>query len=372
MASHSESVALLIDAKAHSEWSSYWIDSDLLTPADAWEVRLSHGAGGPLSVQCGSRVQVKVGRDTVLIGHVDQVRRRTSKDEKTLTISGRDLVGVLRDASAPVFTARQVGLAEVVANVVKPLGITKIRISRAQPHAAWDRISIEPGDSAWDALVRAASAEGLSPWFDPDGTLVVDVPDYRSPPVATLVLRKNGEGNNVEWFDEDMSFAERFSEVTVLGQSHGTASALGQHAIKVTVKDKTVTTYRPKVVVDYDAPNLAAAEARARKIISDSALAGHTLRAGVQGHRTPDGLLWKPGQRVNVVWEEHGLDAVFFLIARRLSGGRRGGTRTTLTLKDDGVWIAGNASHGSRRHRHKRSGPSLEVTDAVIDASIMR
>lgn len=372
MVSLSERVALLIDGKAHSEWSSYWIDSDLLTPADAWEVRLSHTAGRLPTIQCGSRVEVKVGRDTVLVGHIDQVRRRTSKEEKVLVISGRDLVGVLRDASAPVFTAKQVGLAEVVANVVKPLGISKIRVDKARSQAAWDKVSIEPGDSAWDALARAASTEGLSPWFEPDGTLVVGAPDYRSPPVATLVLREDGKGNNVEWFDEDISFAERFSEVTVLGQSHGTLGAIGQHAIKVTLKDKSVSTYRPKVYVDHDAPDLAAAEARARKIISDSALAGHTLRASVQGHRTSDGLLWKPGQRVHVIWEERGIEAVFFLIARRLSGGRPTGTRTTLTLKDDGVWIAGNASLDARRHRHKSSSPSLEVTDAVIDASIMK
>ncbi|RQU97583.1 phage tail protein, partial [Burkholderia cenocepacia] len=114
----------------------------------------------------------------------------------------------------------------------------------------------------------------------------------------------NGKGNNVEWFDEDRSIAERHSEVTVLGQAHGTATEAGKHALKVTVKDTSVPVYRPSIHVDHDAPNLAAAEARARKIISDSALAAHTLRASVQGHRTSDGVLWKPGQRVHVIWEE--------------------------------------------------------------------
>ncbi|KAG0163518.1 hypothetical protein DFQ30_011439 [Apophysomyces sp. BC1015] len=286
----------------------------------------------PDVVKAGARVEVKVGVETVLVGHVDQVRRRTSKHEKTLTISGRDDAAILRDCSAPIFTAKQVSLAEVVTNIVRPLGIKKIRIDTARAIPAWDKISIDPGDTAWDALAHAAEGEGLWPWFEPDGTLVVGGPDYSTPPVASLILREDGEGNNVEWFDEDLSIAERHSE------SHGTYSTTGQAMLKATVKDKGMAVYRPKVYVDHDAPSLAAIESRARKIISDSALAAHTLRASVKGHRTSSGVLWKPGQRVHVVWEEYGIDAIYFLMARRFTGGRPGGTHTQLTLKEDGVW----------------------------------
>ncbi|KAF1051695.1 MAG: hypothetical protein GAK41_01251 [Burkholderia gladioli] len=370
MASPNNDVTLLIGGKAHSAWSSYSIDSDLLTPADAWDVRLARPTGKMSdTVKAGAHVQVKVGDDTVLFGYVDQVRRRTSKTEKTLSISGRDYAAILRDCSAPIFTAKQVSLAEVVANIVKPLGITKIRIDTARSQSTWDKISVDPGDTAWDALVHAVEGEGLWPWFDPDGTLVVGGPDYNAPPVASLILREDGKGNNVEWFDEDLSIAERHSEVTVLGQAHGTGSKAGKHAIKATVKDKDVPVYRPRVVVDHDAPNLAAVEARARKIISDSALAAHTLRASVKGHRTSGRVLWKPGQRVHVVWEEYGIDAIYFLMARRFTGG----THTALTLKEDGVWILDAHPHSGRKHRKKKGGgPSLEVTDATIDASIMK
>jgi prophage tail gpP-like protein len=282
-----------------------------------------------------------------------------------LTISGRDFAAILRDCSAPIFTAKQVTLAEVIANIVRPLGITKIRVDTSQDMPSWDKISVDPGDSAWDALAHSAEGEGLWPWFDPDGTLVVGGPDYNAPPVASLILREDGTGNNVEWFDEDESIAERYSDVTVLGQSHGTHVGTGKNALKVTVKDPGVSVYRPKVHVDHDAPNLAAVEARARKIISDSALQAHTLRASVRGHRTSDGVLWKPGQRVHVLWEEYGVDAVYFLMARRFTGGRPGGTRTTLTLKEDGVWILDAHPHSGRKHRRKTDGPlSIITTDS--------
>ncbi len=361
-------VSLLIGGKTHSKWTSYSIDSDLLTPADAWEVRLVKPDGlMPDSVKSGAAVEVRVGKDTVLIGYIDSVRRRTSRSQKSLSITGRDLAAILRDCSAPIFTAKQVTLGEVVASIVRPLGITKIRIDAgAEPQTTWDKISVDPGDSAWDALVHAAEGEGLWPWFDPDGTLVIGGPDYNTPPVASLIMRNDGQGNNVESFDEDLSIAERYSDVTVLGQSHGKHSELGKNGLKATVKDTSVPVYRPLVRVDHDAPNLAAVEARARKIISDSALKAHTLRAEVKGHRTSNGVLWKPGQRVHVIWEEYGVDAIYFMMGRRFTGGSSAGARTTMTLKEDGVWILDAHPHSGRRHRHKKaSGPLSIITTDV-------
>jgi prophage tail gpP-like protein len=375
VATQSEDVSVLIGGKVHSNWTQYSIDSDLLTPADAWEVRLSKPAGVmPTSVVAGAPVQVKVGGDTVLVGYVDAVRRHTSNDQKTLSISGRDFAAILRDCSAPIFSAKQVTLSDVIASIVKPLGITKIRVDTSKAVPTWDKITVEPGDTAWDTLAHAAEGEGLWPWFDPDGTLVVGGPDYNAAPVASLVLREDGQGNNVEWFDEDQSIAERYSDVTVLAQSHGTHSELGKNALKATVKDETVTVYRPKVFVDHDAPNLDAVTARARKIISDSRLHAHTLRAQVKGHRTSDGLLWKPGQRVHVVWDEYGVDAVYFLIARKFDGGRKEGKRTTLTLKEDGVWILDAHPHDGRKHRHNKNlGPgSIVTTDASGNTTVTK
>lgn len=373
MVSPNNDVSLLVGGKLHRQWTTYSIDSDLLTPADAWEVRLAKAAGKlPDTIRSGAAVEVKVGDDTVLVGYIDQVRRRTGKSDKSLSISGRDYAAILRDCSAPIFTAKQVSLAEVIANIVKPLGIRKIRVDSTRATSTWDKISVDPGDTAWDALVNAAEGQGLWPWFDPDGTLVVGGPNYSAPPVASLILREDGKGNNVEWFDKENSIAERFSEVTVLGQAHGTHAQTGKNAIKATIKDPRVSVYRPKVYVDHDAPNLAAVEARARKIISDSALQAHTLRASVKGHRTSDGTLWKPGQRVRVVWEEYGIDAVYFLMSRRFTGGRPNGAHTQLTLKEDGAWIVDAHPHSGRHRKGKHGGPSFEVTDATINANITK
>ncbi|MGC0153271.1 phage baseplate assembly protein [Chromobacterium vaccinii] len=357
-------VSVMIAGRAHSDWSSYEIDSQLMTPGDAWRVELSPPAGGvPAAVVEGARVEVRVGRDTVLIGNIDDIDEEVAHGRHTLTLSGRDGAGVLLDCSAPIFTSRQVTLAQVVANVVRPLGITKVKIAAKSTYTT-EKINVEPGDRAWEVLQNAAEANGLWPWFAPDGTLVIGGPNYSAPPVAALVLRVNGKGNNVESLRRTRSMAGRFSQVTVLGQRHGTAEEEGESRLRGSATDPAVKSYRPTVVVDYDSVSAASALSRARKLLMDSRLKALTITAKVTGHRTSAGVLWTPGQRVQVQSEPHGINGVFFLMGRKFVKGRGNqGSYTQLTLKEDKTWIID--AHGHKKHRRRRDddGPSEIVND---------
>ena len=71
---NNELVSVMIDGKAHSQWESYDIDSDLMTPADAWQVSIGLKTNQlPDFVQPWVLVEVKVGNDTVLTGRVDEI-----------------------------------------------------------------------------------------------------------------------------------------------------------------------------------------------------------------------------------------------------------------------------------------------------------
>ena len=159
----------------------------------------------------------------------------------------------------------------------------------------------------------------------------------------------------------------RYSEVTVLGQTHGTELEDGKNSLSGKAKDDGVTWYRPKIVVDHEADNTAVCRDRALKLISDSRLNGLTLSAAVKGHlidapgQPSDGMLWKPMQRVRVISEPHGIDDVFFLMARKFSRGRADGTRTMLTLKEDGVWVLNAHPHKNKHRRGKNSLPGKIV-----------
>lgn len=361
MPTPSERVELLIAGRAHGDWERYSVESDLRTPADAWSVTLGltdHQL--PAEVVEGAEVEVRVGGERAMIGRIDLVEEPVGKNEHTVSLSGRDGAAVLVDCSAPIFVARKPDLAEVVAKVVKPLGVTKIRIDADQTLIR-EKINVEPGDTAWDALAHAAEANGLWPWFEPDGTLVVGGPDYSTLPVATLIMRRDGKGNNIEHAALKRSIENRFSEVTVLGQTHGTEQEEGKNALKATVRDPSVSWYRPKVVVDHEADSTAICRDRARKLLADSRLDGFTYTVEVKGHRIvapsqpSNGKLWTPGQRVYVKDEVHKLDGVYFLMGRKFIGGRNSRTFTELILKEDGVWVLDAHPH-KRKHRLGKNG----------------
>ncbi|GFK94417.1 hypothetical protein NNJEOMEG_02262 [Fundidesulfovibrio magnetotacticus] len=353
-------LTLRVGGGEHRDWTSYTIDSDLLTPADAWRVTLGIPVGDiPPGVRPWAPVEVLLGGDVLLTGRIDRVERELAKDTQSLTISGRDNAAVLVDCSAPVFTQREATLQEVVDLVARPLGVEKIRV---ETEGRKEKVAVEPGERAWDLLAKACEANGCWAWCEPDGTLVVGGPDYTAAPVATLVVRLDGKGNNTLSLAVREDVSGRYSEVTVLGQTHGTEDKEGRHDIMHRETDPDVPGYRPLIIPEGECDNQEEAARRARKQLADSRLEGFEITARVRGHRVggASGEPWRPGQRVQVVSEPHGLDGVYFLMKRTFTGGRDSGKITELVLKEDGVWLPELASGFKSKKKGKKA---LEVVE---------
>ncbi|MCE2691598.1 MAG: phage tail protein [Rubrivivax sp.] len=368
-----DAVEISIRGQVQSRWTRYEIDSNLMTPADAWSVSLStSGLSVPAEVTPGAAVRVTLGGDVALTGVLDERTVDVSEGAMRLHLSGRDQAAVLLDCSAPITSGLNLNLDEVIARIVRPLGITSIRIE-ADTTLPREKVSTEPGDSAWDALRRAAEANGLWAWFEPDGTLVVGGPRYDVPAVCLLQMRTGTPAaqNNLLRLAETRSLVPRYSHVTVLGQAaasgSGAAERKARAGIQAQVQDTGVPVYRPRVLVDHEATSVNIARARAIKAISDGRVQGYTLQALVQGHRVPAGQpgagqLWTPGQRVELVSDPHQISGTFFLLGRTFMGGEGVGQVTQLTLKEDGAWVP-QAHPSTRRHRRGKNS----VPGGVID-----
>jgi prophage tail gpP-like protein len=167
---------------------------------------------------------------------------------------------------------------------------------------------------------------------------------------------------------------ERYSEVTVLGQGHGTENAEGAHNIRATAKDGAADApvNRPKIVVEADCETTGHAQRRARKIVADGKLAAYEIHASVRGHRVLGALgasglvpLWTPGQRVRVVSEPHGISGVFYLMRRTFLCSRGQGQVTELTLKPDGLWQPDVSHH--KRHKRKAGAGTGQESGGIVD-----
>ena len=339
----SETLSLLIGGHAHQEWESYRIDSDLLSPADDWSMTVAFAdtIGLPEFVFEGAPVSLMLGADTLLTGVVDTLDHVAEKKSHYVEMYGRDRASLLIDCSAPLLSLQLATLEQIVTKAVQPLGIRKIEY-RAKPAAPRQKVHTEPGQSVWDWLQAACEANQVWPWMAPDGTLVIGAPDYSTAPVADLIMRRDGFGNNVKRIQRVRSLHHSFSEITVLGQSAG-AGEVGHNAIKGVALDATLPLYRPRVVIDGNCESDELALHRATKLMADSRMHRDTLVVGVEGHRVTvasgAGAPWAAGMRVHVLSEPHGVDAVYFVIRRTFTRARSGGAGTELHLIPDGTWL---------------------------------
>ena len=342
-----------------------------MTAADGFELELytKDATRLPSVLAEGAPCSLTLGKDRVLTGQVDEFEHDISRQGISMRITGRDRAAPLVDCSAPFVSMREASLAQILDQVVKPLGITQIEIRAAQAKTR-RRVQIEPGQSAWEALLQVAEANGLWPWVEPDGRLIIGGPDYNAAPVSTLIMREDGVGNNVQRLSVRRSIANRYSQITVLGQ-HGQYDNDGldtkRSHLRSVIQDETLSRrgiFRPKVVIDSSSENQDMATTRARKLLADSRLEGFEIRAVVMGHRADNGQVWNPGQRVIVRSEPHGLDATYFLMARTLRLTRSDGPITELRLREDKMWVLdGNPTKKRRarkptrtRHSSKSSG----------------
>lgn len=340
------SIRLSIGGLAHDTWDGWSVESDLLTPADAFELELhtKNATRLPDVIKEGAPCSLTLDGDRVLTGQIDEFEHDVSRQGISMRINGRDRAAPLVDCSAPFVSMREASLAQILDQVVKPLGAYQVEI-RADKAKTRRRIQIEPGQTAWEALLQVAEANGLWPWVEPDGRLIIGGPDYNAPPVGVLVMREDGVGNNVQRLSVRRSIANRYSQITVLGQ-HGQYDNDGldtkRSHLRSVIQDDTLARrgiFRPKVIIDSASENQDMATTRARKLLADSRLEGFEIRAIVKGHRADNGQVWNPGQRVIVRSEPHDLDDTYFLMSRTLRLSRSEGEITELRLREDKMWV---------------------------------
>lgn len=140
----SDLVSLVADGQRLSTWSSYTIDSRLLTPADGWRLTCHPATSDERAalrhwLRPGKRVRLYVGGGDVstgatieqerylqLTGIVDQRETQGTRDGGTeFQVEGRDVGALLVDASVPINLVREAGarFTDLARAAVQPWGI---------------------------------------------------------------------------------------------------------------------------------------------------------------------------------------------------------------------------------------------------------
>jgi len=321
---------LKVDGAFYGGWTSLRVSRSIEQMAGTFELEVTeHWPGQPLAapIRPGHACQVLLDGTPVITGYIDTVEPSYDANSHTVRVTGRDQTGDLVDCSA-VHKGGQwhnVGIATLARDLIAPFGIKLV--IETDTGAAFSGHKIEPGETVFECLERAARMRALLLISNPLGDLVITRAG------RSLVPVQLEEGQNIKSARGEFSWKDRFSTYTVKGQDKGTDEWYAENAAhpSATVRDSAITRYRPLVVLAEEHGHGATLRDRAEWEKNVRMGRGNRGSITVQGWRHAGGDLWQPNSLVRVRSPLLWLDADMLIVGCTWTLDERG-THTELTI----------------------------------------
>ncbi len=352
-----DEVKVLIGNKEIAHFISYQVGSDLFEAADSFSLELANPNFGNLEkeIQAGLQCQLYVNKVLELTGIVDRVSETYSKSSHTITVEGRDLMGLIVDSYVEneFKTKENASIQDLAEELLKSVPfIDRSKIiygtgskDRAVPvreeketllSEKKDFIQIEPGRTVFEALKEYALAAGLLFFNLPDGTFVFGEPVTRGRAIFNLVCRIDGRGNNVLECTRTRDISQQYSKVRVIGQQQDSVFGVGDVNKSGEALNEDFPFAKPYVLESESVS--AKPENQAKLIMNKQNFEGFTLECKVKGHSQRGRNL----QTNTIAHLKHeGLkppvDKDYLVYARTFERSKQDGTTTTLRLSELGI-----------------------------------
>lgn len=333
-------VALRVNGKEFAGWTSARVTRGIECVAGSFDLEVSErwaNQDQPWQIAEGDECSVLLGGVVVLTGYVDRRSISFDADSHTLSVSGRDKTGDLVDCSAllSVWEFNKVSVLKFATRVAEPFGISVALASGTTEPERLSKLTIDPGDSAFDAIERACRMAGLLPVSDGAGGLVLMQPNDAWADTALV------QGENILSAGADFDASARFARYVVLGQHAGSDEYHGAVAARVRgeARDSDVRrTARVLVVRPEGNATNAHAKRRAEWEAIVRAARGDSVSVVVQGWQQGNGELWPVNALATVRSKALGVDGEM-LISQVTYTVDDGGTRTQLTLRRPDAFV---------------------------------
>jgi prophage tail gpP-like protein len=325
-------VELKTGGKLYGGWLRLQASLSIEQMANGFELGISElwtGQDKPWPIKPGDACELLFDGEPVITGYVDDTEINYDRQEHGMAIHGRDATGDLVDCAAIYKSGQWANkkLDAIAGDLCKPFGVgVKVETDVG---AAFSSFKIEPGETAFECLDRAARLKAVLLVSDGLGNLVITRAGTQRGGTALV------EGVNILQASAKFSWRERFSQVAVMG--HGKIDLdtdfSAEHASPVaTVKDEAITRYRPHIVIAEDHGDRA--RFRDRAVWEKNVRAGRGARGSitVQGWKDGSGKIWRPNTLVQVTSPMLHLDDAEMLIVGCLFTLDEGGSRTALSI----------------------------------------
>ena len=357
-----QDVRLTVGGISFSGWQAVSVVRSMEAAAGGFEIEYVSAARAGWQIDAGQACAVALAGKPVVAGFIDRVRHGYDADGHVLTVSGRDASADLVDCTAVHTPAEWRGLLleEIAATLAAPFGVRVAAEVDVQP--VFPVFRVEPGETAWEAIERAARLRQCLVIGDGAGGLLVTRAGQSG---AASGLLTGGPFGNVLTFEREEDHSDRYSDYTILAQRPGDAD--GQAAdfahVRGAASDPGVTRYRPLVLPAEDAADAQAATERANWEAAIRRARAQRTTITVVGWTDGAGELWRPNTKVRHQdpWD----GATEYLIASVQYGLSEAGTVTRLDLVPPDSYLSEPGAVASAEARRKKKRD--QALDALID-----
>jgi len=292
-------ILLYVNGRIYDGWKQATVTRSLdaiagkfdLVSMDKWDAAAERWTIFP-----GNECRIEINGKALITGYVDKAGPFYDPESHGIKILGRDKTADLVDCSAVVKGSELRGLTlEGIAKALaKPFGVGVVAQVDSGP--VFQSFAIQPGETAWEAIERAARQRFMVITTDGEGNLVIA--DIGATRAADPLI----EGKNIKAASGEYDYSQRFSEYIVKGQAAAQNDGWEPATVAVESRaaDPNVKRYRPKILnaetqaSDGSASNRAQLEAAARAGKSTK------ITVTVQGWTMSNGELWPVNAMVRV------------------------------------------------------------------------
>lgn len=324
----SNEVRLDVGGKRYGGWKSVSITASLEDAAREFTFPASETNPDdpiPIGARPGAECKVWIGDDLVVTGYIDGVDVSYDGESHELRFDGRSQTQDIVDCAAvDKYVWRRAKLEKIAADLCGSYGIDVV--AQVDTGERIPKHKVEPGETVFECLERAAKMRGCMLVDDEQGRLVITRVDQAAR--ATTALVQGGPEANIISCNARFSAEEVYSEYICRGQSAGDDDTWGREAAHVEANAEDDGIGRRRVLVITPESGVTRAEARERATWEAAHRAGKSIDVGyrVPEWRQGDGALWAPNMLVQVLDKKARLDGelLIYRVTYELSidGGR--------------------------------------------------
>lgn len=325
-------VTLRVSGREYRGWKAVRVTRGIECIAGGFELEASDRWGGqdvPWPIRAEDECVLYLEGEAVITGHVDRRCLSYGPEERSFRVAGRDRTGALVDCAArQPWEFLNVAVDTLARRICEPYGIP---VAVQQGLVLWKiaKHTIDPGDSAFEALERVCRMAGVLPVAYGEGALLLTRAG------ATRTTTALVEGENILAASADDDASGRFRRYVVMGQHQGTDEYSGAPAAAVTgeAEDAGVRRADRELIVHAEgAVTPLSARLRAEWEAIVRAARGSAASVTVQGWTQADGKLWPVNALVPVRSPRLGIAGEMLISQVTYSLDPTSGTTTQLRL----------------------------------------